>query len=58
MSENCENTDKTLCGGTFNIGPTEITMGEYNPSKIGGFGTNEGDTHGGVILTPCCPPEE
>jgi len=57
MTENCENTDKTLCGGTFQVGPTEITTSKYNPSKIGGFGPNEGDTHGDTILEPCCPPE-
>ena len=58
MSENCENTDKTLCGGTFEVGPTEVTMGQYNPSKVGGWGPGEGDTHGDTELKPCCPPEE
>lgn len=38
-----ENIDKSLNGGTFEIGPIEVTMGKFNPSKIGGFDLNEGD---------------
>jgi hypothetical protein len=58
MSEECEHIDKTLCGGTFEKGPSEITMGTYNPSKIGGWGPGEGDTHGDTELKPCCSSDE
>lgn len=58
MSEICENTNKALCGGTFQIGPSEVTMSKFNPTKIGGFGPGEGDTHGDTILKPCCPDEK
>jgi hypothetical protein len=58
MSEECKNIDKTLCGGTFEIGPSEVTIGTYNPLRIGGWGPGEGDTHSDTELKPCCLSED
>lgn len=53
MSE-CE-VPNQLRAGTFLNGPIEVQQHKFNPSKIGGWKPNEGDTHGDQILTvPDC----
>lgn len=48
MNDTC---DKSLQSGTWDIGPSEVSGGKYEPThSIYGIRPGEGDTHGDTIL--------
>lgn len=59
MSDTCKPQDISLCAGTTDIGPFEVSGGHYEPAKsVSGFRPNDGDTHGNETLEVKCCPEE